>query len=96
MTQHAMDKKNSSGEPVVKTYYLSFTKEKKNHYWENKRYQQVIIVPTRTIIHLCLDVVAVKDVHGIPRIFFNRDQAKRDLQIHPICLTDSDHYYILE
>ena len=69
---------------------------KTNWYWDDKNHQQVIIVPTRDIVHPCLDFVAVKYVHDIPKIICNRNNAKQDLQKHPICLTDSDHDYILE
>ena len=40
--------------------------------------------------------MAVKHVHDIPRIICNRNQTKQNLQRHPVCLTDSDHEYILE
>ena len=70
--------------------------EEANWYWEQKNKQQVIIVTTRTIVHPCLYVVAVKYVHDIPRSGCNRNQAKQDLQRHPIGLTDSDHDYIPE
>ena len=60
-----------------------------------KNQKQVIIVPTQNIVHPCLDVVAVKYVHDIPRSIFNRNQAKQDLQRHPIFITDSDHNDIL-
>ena len=39
--------------------------EEINWYWDQKQQQQVIIVPTRTIVHPCLDVVTVKGVHDI-------------------------------
>ena len=67
-----------------------------NCYWEQRQNQKVIIFETLTIIHPCIDVVAVKDVHDISKIVFNTDQGKQDLQIHAIFLTDSDHDYILE
>ena len=41
---------------------------------ENK--PEVIISPTRTIVILCLDVVAVKYVHDIPKSICNRKHAK--------------------
>ena len=58
--------------------------------------QQAIIYPTQTIVHPYIDVVVVKYVHDISKEIFNRNHAKQDLQKHPICLTDSDHYFILE
>ena len=70
--------------------------EKTNWYWEQKNHQQLIIFPTQTILHPCLDVVAVKCVHYIPKIICNRNKAKQDLRKHPIFMTDSYHDYILE
>ena len=81
---------------VVKAQYLRCTQEKINWYWEHKKKQQVIIFPTQTIVHTCLDVVTVKYVHDIPKSICNRNNKKQDLRKHPICLTDSDHDYILE
>ena len=40
--------------------------------------------------------MAVKDVHDIPTNICNINQAKQDLQIHPIRVTESDYYYIIE
>ena len=40
--------------------------------------------------------MAVRDVHGITRSVCNRNQAKKDLQRHPIFLTDYGHSIILE
>ena len=40
--------------------------------------------------------MAVKYVHDILRIVWNRNQAKQDLQRHHICLTYYDHHCILE
>ena len=51
---------------LSKAHYLSSTQEKTKLYWEKKQ-QQFIIVPLRTIVHPCLDVMAVKDVHNIPK-----------------------------
>ena len=44
----------------------------------------------------CLDAVAVKYVHGIPKIFCNRNNAKQALQKHPLFMTDSNNDYNLE
>ena len=38
-----------------------------NWYWYQKQQQNVITVPTKTILHTYIDVVAVKYVHDIPR-----------------------------
>ena len=69
---------------------------KTNWYWEHKNQQQVIIVITQTIVHPCLDVAEVKDVHDTPKIICNRNNTKQVLLKHPICLTDSDNDYTLE
>ena len=47
-------------------------------------------------MHPCLDVVAVNDLHDIPKRFFNRNKEKQALRKHPIILTESDNDYILE
>ena len=70
--------------------------EEANWYWEQKNKQQVIIVTTRTIVHPCLYVVAVKDVQVITRSVCSRNQSKKSLQRHTISLTDYNHDYILE
>ena len=68
--------------------------EDTNWYWDHKQQQQVIIIPTRTIVHPCLDVLEVKYVHDIAISVNNRNQAKQDLQRHPIFWTEDDHNYI--
>ena len=40
--------------------------------------------------------MVVKDVHNIPRKVCNRTQAKQYLKRYHICLTDSDHDYIID
>ena len=50
---------------------------------------KIMSVPARAIVHLCLDVFVVKEVQDVPRCFFNKNQARQDLQIHPIRITDS-------
>ena len=80
----------SAGELVVKAQYLSCIQEKNDCYWDKKNNQQVIIVPTKTIVHPCIDVVAVKDVQDIPKIICNINH------LHPIYLNESDHDYILK
>ena len=68
-------------------------KYKTKWYWVQNRQQQVTVVPTCTILHLCLDVFLVKDVHDIPRCVLNINKEIRDLQIHTIYITDYDHDY---
>ena len=61
-----------------------------------KNKQQLIIVPTSTVLHTYLYVVVVKDIQDIPRGFYNRNQAQQAWQIYPICLTDSACDYIID
>ena len=74
----------SAGKLVLKTRYLSCMQENTNWYWRQKDQQQVIIFSTQTILHPCLYVVAVKYVHDIPKIIFNRNHRRQDLRKHPI------------
>ena len=64
-------------------------------YWEQKQKQQVIISPTHTILHSCINFVVVKYVNDIPRSVCNRNQAKHNLQRNTICIIESYQYYIL-
>ena len=86
----------SDNQLVVKAHYLSYIQENINWYWEQKNQQQVIIVLTQTIVPPCRDVATVKYVHDITKSIFNRNNSKQALWKSPICLTDSDHDYILE
>ena len=54
-----------AGKIVVKAQYLRYMQEKNNWYWDLKNQKQVIISPTRTIVHPCLDVVTLKYVYDI-------------------------------
>ena len=38
----------------------------------------------------------MKDAHDIPIRVFNKNQEQKTLQIHHICLIDSDHDYIID
>ena len=91
-----IDGKNiSAGELVVKAQYLFSTKENTSWYWKQQPLKQNIIVPTRTILHLCLDVVGIKYVQDIPKDVCNIIQAKKSIQRHPIFMIDADYDYIL-
>ena len=81
---------------VIKSQYLCSMKVKTNWYWDQHPQHHVITVPTRTILHSRLEVIAITDIHNIPKSVFDRTQAKQIISRHPICLTDSDHDYILE
>ena len=92
-----MRQKNSmTGELFVKAKYINCIQEKTKWYWYKKQQQQLIIVPTCTIVHPRLSIMIVKYVHDINKIVRNRNQAKKASQINPICLTYSYHNYILE
>ena len=86
----------SSGELVVKSQYLRFMQEIPIGVGRRKKQQQVIFVPTQTIVHPCLDVVVVNVVHDIPKSIQNIHQEKQSLQRQYICLTGSDNDCILE
>ena len=59
--------------------------------WNRHPKQNVITVPTRTILHPLLEVNAITYFHAILKIVCNRMQAKKDLSRHPTCLADSDY-----
>ena len=52
--------------------------------------------PTRTIIHPHLHVIIIRYVQDTPKNVCNRIQAKKEMQRHPICMTDADCDYILD
>ena len=84
-----------AGELFVKAQYLCSMQENSNWYWKQQSLQQNIIVLTRTIIHICLDVFIIRYVQDTPNNVYNRIQGKKAIQRHPICLTDTDFDYIL-
>ena len=47
-------------------------------------------------MHLCIDVKIISDMKDIPKIIFTRTQAHKDIQKHPIYITDTDHDYIID
>ena len=67
-----------------------------NWYWNQHPQQHVITVPTHTILHPRLEVIAVTDFHAIPKSLCTRTQAKKSTPRQSICLNDSDYDYILE
>ena len=77
----------SASECFFKTQYLSCMQENTNCCWYQKKKKQVNIFPTRTIVHTCLDVVAIKYVHDIPKSIWNRNHTKKALQNRSICMT---------
>ena len=81
---------------VVKAQYICSIQVDTNCYWNQQPKQHVITVPTRTILHPQLEVNSVTELHAIPTSVCTRTQAKKSISRKPICLTDSDHDYILE
>ena len=63
-------------------------------YWEQTK-EKNIIVPTRTIIHPCLNIMAVTYLKQLPKKVCNRNQDYKVLQRNTIFLTDSDNEFIL-
>ena len=54
------------------------------------------MVPTRTILNPCIDIIIIRYVQDIPKNVCNRIQAKKVIQRHPICMTDYGYDYILD
>ena len=81
-----------TGGLVVKAKYLCSMQENSYCYWKQQLLQYNIIFPTRTIIHLCLDVFRIPDVQDIPKTICNIIQAKQIMLRHPIFLTDADYF----
>ena len=86
----------TAGKLVVKAQYLLSVQVDTNLYWNQHPQQHVITVPTRTTLHIRLEVNAVTYFHDIPKSVCNRTQAKKSISRYPICLTDSDYDYILK
>ena len=76
----------SAGELVVKEQYICSKQEKKNWYRKHQSLQQDIMIPTRTILHPCLDVITIIYVQDIPKNLCNRIQARKSIQRHPIIM----------
>ena len=51
-----------------------------NWYWDQYPQQNVITVPTLTILHPLLEVNAITYIHSIPKIVCNRTQAENTYQ----------------
>ena len=85
----------TAGKLVVKAQYLCSMQVDTNWCWNQHPQQHCITVPTRTILHPRLEIIAVTDFHAIPKSVCTRAKAK-NISIQPICLTNSDYDYILE
>ena len=70
--------------------------ENTNWYWKQQPLRHTTIVPTRTILHPRLDIITIRYVQYIPKNICNRIQAEKDIQRHPIIMTDADYDYILD
>ena len=70
-------------------------KEKTNFYWQKNKNKDIFAISTLTILHPCLDVLAIKYVAEIPKIICYLKKAFRAIQRQPIFISDPDHEYIL-
>ena len=86
----------TAGELVVKEKYLCSMKIDTNWYWNQQPKNNVITVPTRTILNTQLEVNVITDFHSIPTSVCSRIQGEKAISRQPICLTDADYDYILE
>ena len=81
----------TAGELAVKAKYLCSMQEITSWFWDQHPQQQFITVPTRTILHTRLDVILITDIHDIPKLLYNRTQAK----IHIKTSYVSDWFWLL-
>ena len=65
-------------------------------YWEQSPQQNNIIFPTHTFMNPCLDVMTVTEVKQKPKNLCKKNQPHKAIQRRTICLTESDHDYILD
>ena len=56
-----MEKNSSAGKLVVKYQYMNCMKDNTKWYWEQSTQQNNIIIPTRTIVYKCLDIMTVTE-----------------------------------
>ena len=81
-------------ELVFKAQYICSMQVDTNWYWYQQPKNHVITMPTRTILHPQLEVLAVTDIHAITTTVCTREKTKESISRQPICLTDSDYDYI--
>ena len=65
---------------VVKTQYLCSMQVDTNWHWNQHPQQNVITVPTRTILNPRLEVNTVIDFHAIPKIVCTGTKEKKPYQ----------------
>ena len=66
----------TAGELVAKAQFLCSMQIYTNCYWNQQPKNNVIIVPTRTILHPQIEVNAVTDFHALPTSVCTRTQEK--------------------
>ena len=59
---------SNAGKHVVKYKYLSFIIANTNWYWQQHGTNQIVVISTRTINHICIEVSVIKNFVDIPRI----------------------------
>ena len=92
ITQHLMYKLS-----LLLNWLLKDNMQVDTHlYWNQHPQQNIITVPTHTILHTRLEVNYIINFHDITKSLYNRTQANKSVSINPICLTDYDYDYILE
>ena len=80
---------------VVKAQYMNCMKYNTKCYRGKSKQHNNIIVLTHTLVHPCMDVMSVTKVKILKSVC-SRNQARKILQSHTICLTGSDHDCILD
>ena len=86
----------TAGELVVKSQHLFYLQVDINWYCNQNPQNNVITVPTCTILHPRLEVNAVTHFHAMTKSVCNRTQTKKSISRQPICFTDYDYDYILK
>ena len=66
-----------AGELVVKAQSIFSVQENTNCEWKQQPLKYTIIVPTRKILHISLDVIIIINVQDIPKNLCSRNQAKK-------------------
>ena len=62
----------------------------------NKNNKFCFSAPASTIVHPCMYLMEVTEVKYIPKSVYNKTHMLKSIQGHNICLTISDHDYILD
>ena len=67
-------------ELFVKVQYLCSMKESTNWFWHQHPQQEVITVPTRTLLYPRIDVTEITDIYDKSKSVCNRTQEKKPYQ----------------